>query len=147
MRHHIGRLWRAVWQICAEVKQLQCAPKARHNPKEPNARFRNAKPILKEVVKACHGDELRPGLISPNERAEPNEEVLRVRVEVGVGFRSRRLMVLEVIETQPRVAHGGKEETSHKANRMVEPAKTADRAVHCVMRRDEKPGRQIALKG
>lgn len=76
VRRHIGRLRQAVWQIRAEVKKLQRAPNTRRDPKEPNARFRNAKHIFKEVVETRHHDDLRPSFVSPNERGEPNQEVL-----------------------------------------------------------------------
>lgn len=54
-------------------------------------------------------------------------------------------MVLEMVEAQTLVAHCRKKKASDKANHMIQPPNSADRAVHGIMRSDEKTCRQIAL--
>lgn len=147
VRAHLVGERRFMRQVGAKVKELQRAPRAWQYPKQPDARFRYEADALKEIIQRRHREHLRHGCVAEKKRAEPDPKVLRLHIKVRVAGAGRHRVMLLVMHKQTPIGHCAKKPTSKVANRMVEPAPTAHRAMHRIVRGDEQSCGEVTLRG
>ncbi len=125
-----------VRQVSAKVKKLQGAEQRRQNPKQNEVLLRN--PNLQNIKQNRHKNNLPDSKVIAEETKKPTQKVAVVVIRVVLGMHVA--VVQMVFGVQFGVPKSGVKQGANLSDYSVYNWIWGNRAVHCIMRCNEKAG-------